>query len=169
MFLRALLVAVSLAGVSSPAAAQVADPDPESEAARREQMARAFAPLTRLFVVVRSVGSVKELGLDAESLAVRERVEEALPHMMFVDGIESDEVSLRDTGQVMLRVWTMGTETPMAYHLEIAAGPLSDPSIYASETLGVTGRTRFRDDLEEAIEALVRRFALLFMGVRGEL
>lgn len=167
MPLRALLALAFLLALAAPLSAQ--DGDADSERARREQLVRAFSPLTQLFVVVRFVGSAEELGLDGESLGVRERVEAAPPHMMFVDGIESDNVSLRDTGQVALRVWTVGTETPLAFHLEIAAGPLGAPSIYESETLGVSGTTRFRSDLDEAIDGLVRQFSLVFMDARGEL
>lgn len=167
MSLRALLALAFLLALAAPLSAQ--DGDAESERARREQLARAFSPLTQLFVVVRYVGSTEELGLDGEALGVRERVEAALPHMMFVDGIESDDVSLRDTGQVALRVWTVGTEMSLAFHLEIAAGPLGAPSIYESETLGVSGTSRFRNDLDEAIDGLVRQFSLVFMEARGEL
>ena len=80
---------------------------------------------------------------------------------------------MRDTGQVTLRVWTVGDGNPIAYFVEINAGLIeSGPlafRVYESQVLGYSGRNRFPADLEGVIEGLVREFATTFMDVRGEL
>jgi len=167
----ALLAAAASARAQPPTARS-----PEVEAERRELLARAFGPLTQLFVEVVFVGSAESLGLTRDSVAgqTRGRLEEALPHMIVLPGgIESDEVSMRDTGQVTLRVWTVGEDNPIAYLVEInagliEAGPLAF-RIYESQVLGYSGRHRFPADLDRVIEGLVRDFATTFMDVRGEL
>ena len=171
--LAVVWIAVPLLAAAAELPAQPRAPrDAETEAARRETLARAFGPLTQLVVHVQLVGSAEALGLSPDTVAaqVEGHLAAALPHIIVLPGgIEGEDVSMRDTGQATLSVWTVGDDNPIAYHLRIEAGSLHAITVYDSEVLGYSGRRRFPADLDVAVRGLVREFANEFMSVRGEL
>ena len=169
---RGLLVTVALLASATTVRAQA-----PAEGESREILARAFLPMTQLYVDVEFVGSAEALGLSQDSIAARarEHLQATLPELavrtgtiLIRPGFEEQEPML-DTGQIRLRVWTVGEENPIAYHVAIHAGPILALRLYESQVLGYSGRNRFPADLDGVIEGLVREFATTFMSVRGEL
>jgi hypothetical protein len=162
----AALAALSAAAAESPAQTPR---DPEVEARMMEQLAPRFAALDRMVVEVRLMGNAEALGLSRVALtgAAREIVGRAMPEMVLLDSVESDEASMLDTGHLVLHVWVVGDGVHVAYHSEIEFGPVGQGKPYSSALLGHSGQQRLAGDVRAAFEGLIAGFASFFHRTRA--
>jgi hypothetical protein len=141
----------------------------QSELLRRIQVAARFKAIDRLAVEIELIGSAADVGLTEAQIAelVRQGTGRHLAELRLIEGIESDEASMRNTGLLRLLVWTVGDNYPMAYHIEISFELLGEGQSYESATLGYGGRTHLESEIATAIESLIGEFAAFFREARA--
>ncbi|HUP18446.1 MAG TPA: hypothetical protein VM778_00685 [Gemmatimonadota bacterium] len=162
----AVLAVLAVGVVDSPAQTPG---DPEIEARMMEQLALQFALMDRMVVEVRLMGDAQALGLSHEALTelARELVARAMPGILQLDSVESDEVSMLDTGHLLLHVSVVGEGVHVAFHSEIEFGPVGQDKPYSSAVLGHSGERRLAADVQASFEGLIAGFASFFHRARA--
>ena len=74
-----------------------------------------------------------------------------------------------NTAFVMVRVWTVGREYPIAYYISIAAGPLSHIDLYETAILGYCSRQLLEAKVRGAFDSIIKDFAVAVYKGRGEM
>lgn len=76
-------------------------------------------------------------------------------------------------GVILFKVWTVGTDYPIAFHISIMAGTIgsgySNTDRHTNAYLGNCGKTDLMDIVKESIDSLMEDFAIEFFKARGEL
>ncbi len=127
---------------------------------------------------VRELGSAEKIGLNEKELTeyLRLRFKNSfvgVEHKTIV-GHPITEVAKMDLpknkaiGQLIIEVWTVGDDYPIAFHIKLTAGNL-DENIYEDSTLGYGSKNNVPHTVRETISDMVDRFAIIFFKVRGEL
>lgn len=79
-----------------------------------------------------------------------------------------DEVLQSMTGVIIVNVWIVGTNYPIAYHIETTAGSLAEMS-YENAVLGYGSSENVPDHVKKTINDMVEGLAIAFYKTRGEL
>jgi hypothetical protein len=80
----------------------------------------------------------------------------------------TDDKSAATVGLINIRVWIVGDDYPIAYHVAIQAGGLKNPS-YKNAYLGFGSKRNVPDTVKKAIEEFIEEFAVDFFKVRKEI
>ena len=71
-------------------------------------------------------------------------------------------------GIITFRVWVMGDNYPLAYHVRCDAGSFENPSIWSEEVLGHGSKRTAPAAIKEILNELMRQFAEIFLKAKGE-
>lgn len=71
-------------------------------------------------------------------------------------------------GIISFRVWVMGTDYPIAYHVRCDAGSFENPAIWTEEVLGHGSKRTAHTAIKEIMAELMRQLATNFLKARGE-
>lgn len=74
----------------------------------------------------------------------------------------------RQIGLITFRVWVMGTDYPLAYHVRCDAGNFENPAIWTEEVLGHGSKRTAPAAIREIMSELMRQLAANFLKARGE-
>lgn len=74
----------------------------------------------------------------------------------------------RNVGIITFRVWVMGDDYPLAYHVRCDAGSFENPSIWTEEVLGHGSKRTAPAAIREIMNELMRQLAANFLKARGE-
>lgn len=118
----------------------------------------------------------KKIGLDDKELTdfARLKFKNNFAGIQFTDRskdlleIFKDEKQKSTIGSINIRVWIVGDNFPIAYHIEIKAGGISQPS-YLNAVLGYGSKQNVPDTVKTTIEKFIEGFAIDFFKVRKEL
>ena len=72
-------------------------------------------------------------------------------------------------GSLWCGVWTVGTDFPVAYHVECNCGSLSKPTTLTDEVLGYGNKTNVPESIRQALDSMVSKFAIQFFKTRREM
>jgi hypothetical protein len=121
-------------------------------------------------------GTAKKLGLNEDKLTdyLRLRFKNSFAGMEFKEPDSLVKVILnKDTaekyGSIHVKVWTVGDDYPVAFHLELQAGNLTNEKEYRGAVLGYGSKQNVPDTIRKKIAELVEEAALAFFKARGEL
>lgn len=72
-------------------------------------------------------------------------------------------------GTILIRVWTVGEDDHVSYHIQLLAGNLVDRKLYDNEVLGFDSKKNMPNVVRNTISDLVDEFAIFFFKNRNEL
>jgi len=121
-------------------------------------------------------GTAEKIGLKKEGLSdyLRLRFKNSFAGMEFKEPenlLEAfqDKEKAKRTGNIHVKVWTVGDDYPIAYHIGISAGNLANPRNYETAFLGYGSKQNVPDSVRESISQLIDDLAVAFFKARGEL
>src|SRR5690554_834144 len=121
-------------------------------------------------------GSAEKIGLKKEDLKnyLRLRFKNSFAGMEFKEPENlwetfQDKDEARKIGNIHLKVWTVGDDYPVAYHIAINAGNLDSGSEYENTHLGYGSKGNVPESVRESISQLIDDLAVAFFKARGEL
>ncbi len=82
----------------------------------------------------------------------------------FVNLLASGE---KKVGNVAFRVWVVGQETPLVYHVKIEVGSFVNPAIYTEEILGHGSPKTTGDAIRAILDEMLKDAAQVFYQVKG--
>jgi len=74
----------------------------------------------------------------------------------------------KTVGNITIRVWVVGKEYPLAYHVRLDAGNFSNPSIWSEEVLGHGSSKTVPAAIHKILDEMMRMFSRVFFQVRGQ-
>jgi len=72
-------------------------------------------------------------------------------------------------GNLIIKVWIVGDDYPIAYHIELIAGSFENMNNYKNAVLGYGSKSNVPDTVKKTIGQCVEEFAVIFFKARGEL
>lgn len=70
-------------------------------------------------------------------------------------------------GHLQCKIWLHGDSNPIAYHIECNLGAGNRPRVLYDATLGITSKDKASNDIQEALDRMVSKFARIFFRARG--
>jgi hypothetical protein len=127
-----------------------------------------FGPLIVLFE-----GDAEKIGLNKNDLTdfLKLKVKNNFAGFQIKTIDRSDlEKSISPTiGRIVVSVWVVGTDYPVAFHIEIQAGSLNKFDIYEKAILGYGSKNNVPNTIKKVIGDLIEAFAIKFYKVRSEI
>lgn len=121
-------------------------------------------------------GSAEKLGFKKEELAdyLRLRFKNSFSGIGFKEPenileIFQDTEKAKKFGHIHVRVWTVGDDYPIAYHIMIDAGSFAKGREYQDAILGYGSKRNIADFVRESISKLVDDLAVVFFKARSDL
>lgn len=71
-------------------------------------------------------------------------------------------------GQILLYVWVVGTDYPLACHISLEAGSFDNGGQYTDAALGAASEEHLSRLVKDHINLMIKRFAMIFFEVRNE-
>lgn len=128
-------------------------------------------------IAVSLVGQAEQLGLSNEEITLhaRKRFSEYFSGIRLED-LSSDSkkfLSLllsrdRTVGNISFRIWVLGEDYPVVYHIRCDAGNFDNPSVWTEETLGHTSKAKLQETVLGMVDEMLRALAVAFMKVRAQ-
>jgi hypothetical protein len=127
-------------------------------------------------VALSLVGDAEKIGLNEKELNnfVKERFRAHFKSMPFEDVSKDTSKFLslvgsrdRKVGNITLRVWVVGDEFPLAYHVRGDAGNFENPAIWTEEILGHGSKKTAPDAIKEIIDEMMRNLSVIFSRARA--
>lgn len=72
-------------------------------------------------------------------------------------------------GYLWCGVWTVGTDFPVAYHVECKCGSMSNPTTLTDAVLGYGNKKNVPESIRQALDSMVSKFAIQFFKTRKEM
>ncbi len=128
-------------------------------------------------VAVSLAGDAESIGLNEKELTnyVKLKFKEHLGSIKLDDTSRSSQKFLalvatkeRSVGNMTFRVWVVGEDYPLAYHVRCDAGNFENPSIWTEEILGHGSKKTLPDAIRNIINEMIKEFARIFTTVRGQ-
>lgn len=128
-------------------------------------------------IAVALVGDTDKIGLSRRGLTdyARTRFQAHFKKTKLEDVAQSskaflDLVSTRDkkVGTIAFRVWVVGKEAPIIYHLKIDAGNFDNPAIYTEEILGHGTLGNTSESVRTTIDEMMKDLASVFYKVKSQ-
>jgi len=66
-----------------------------------------------------------------------------------------------------VRIWVVGNDYPVAYHVRLDAGNFGDPSIWSEEILGHGSAKTAPGAIRKILDEMMKMFSHVFFQVRG--
>ncbi len=127
-------------------------------------------------IAVSLVGQAEQLGLRSEEITLhaRNRFRDYFAGVRLED-VSSDSkkflslVLSRDktVGNITFRIWVLGEDRPVVYHIKCDAGNFDNPSIWTEETLGHTTRANLEETVLGVVDEMLKTLAVAFLKVRA--
>jgi hypothetical protein len=128
-------------------------------------------------IAVALVGQAEELGLRSDEITARARARfrEYFPNIPLED-VSGDSKRFLDlvfsrdktVGSITFRIWVLGEELPVVYHVKCDAGTFDNPAIWTDETLGHTSRASLRETVDGMVDEMLKTLAVAFLKVRAQ-
>ncbi len=80
-----------------------------------------------------------------------------------------DKEMQKKIGTIHVKVWTVGDEFPIAYHIAINSGNFERARQYETAILGYGSKRNVPESVRQSITELVEELAVAFFKARGEL
>lgn len=123
--------------------------------------------ITNSFVVgVQLVGTAQQLGLNLQELIdfAKLRLKNNISNISILKHASYSD----STTWVILTVWTVGDDYPVAYHIQISCGPIRGGSTFDHAFLGYDSKEGIKKAIKESFDQLITPFAIAFYKGRGE-
>lgn len=121
-------------------------------------------------------GSAEKIGLKKENLTdyLRLRFKNSFAGMEFEETENlwqtmQNKDEAKKVGSINVKVWTVGENYPVAYHIAISAGNLSSSREYENSVLGYGSKQDLPEYVREIISKMVDDLAVTFFKARREL
>jgi len=123
------------------------------------------------------IGSAEKIGLNEESLTkyLDEKFRACFCNTKYEDLTQNPAklaaaIAKRDNkiGIITFRVWVIGEDYPLAYHVRCDAGTFENPSIWTEEVLGHGSKSSAPGAIQEIINELMQVLAENFLKARGD-
>jgi hypothetical protein len=154
-----------------------ATPPPDEEQAvrflyREFRQVKSFA-----MIAVSLVGETDKAGLKTDEVTkyARSKFEE------YFSGIRLEDVSTgskrfmalalsreRTVGNIAFRIWVLGENYPIVYHVRCDAGNFNNPSVWTDESLGHASLGNTREAILKIIDEMMKTLAVAFFKVRAQ-
>ena len=72
-------------------------------------------------------------------------------------------------GTILIMVWTVGEDNPVAYHIRLLAGTVADRNLYDHQVLGYDSKKNMPYIVRNIISDLIDEYAIFFFKNRDEL
>ena len=128
-------------------------------------------------IAVALVGDAEKIGLSESELTdcAKAAFKDYFPGIPYED-ISRDSkkflahVSARDkrVGNITFRVWVVGEDYPVAYHIKCDAGNFDNPAIWTEEILGHGSKKTAPDAIKEIIRDMMKTASIDFHRVRAQ-
>jgi hypothetical protein len=128
-------------------------------------------------IAVALVGQAEQLGLRADEVTrhARSSFREYFPNTPFEDvsGDSKRFLSLvlsrdKTVGNITFRIWVLGDEFPLVYHVKCDAGSFDNPTVWTEETLGHTSKASLQETVHGIMDEMLKTLALAFMKVKAQ-
>lgn len=83
--------------------------------------------------------------------------------------LEKTEEERSKIGSLACRVWIVGDDYPIAYHIKCQAGTFKDFDIWKDEALGFGSKSNVPEDVKKYLGEMIEKCAITFFKARGEL
>jgi len=74
----------------------------------------------------------------------------------------------KKNGTIIITVWTVGEDNPVAYHIQLLAGTLVDRKLYDNQVLGYDSKKNMPYIVRNTISDLIDDFAIFLLKNRDE-
>lgn len=74
----------------------------------------------------------------------------------------------RKVGNITIRVWVIGVDYPIVYHIKCDAGNFDNPSIWTEEILGHGSRQSAPEAVKKIIDEMIGSLASIFYKIKGQ-
>lgn len=176
MTVSSLVVFLSLASSLSPAAAEKSSPS-ESLEESAKFLYRDFKEVHRFgMIAVSLVGDAEKLGLETDELTelAKRKFKENF-HDTHYDDVSKDSKNFwslvlskdKKAGTITFRVWVVGEDYPVVYHIRCDAGNFENPAIWSEEILGHGSRKSAPDAIRQIIGDMMKSFAESYFKVKA--
>ncbi|MCU0574190.1 MAG: hypothetical protein MUC41_14515 [Syntrophobacteraceae bacterium] len=128
-------------------------------------------------IAVSLVGQAEQLGLRTEEVTrhARNRFRDYFSGVRLED-ISSDSRKFlalmlsrdRTVGNITFRIWVLGDELPIVYHIKCDAGNFDNPSIWTEEALGHASGANLQETVLGIVDEMLKTLAVAFMKVRAQ-
>ncbi len=116
-------------------------------------------------IAVSLVGDAEKIGLDAEELT-RYAKSQFKNHFSRIRYEDVSKDSGR-SGNLTFRVWVVGREYPVVYHIRCDAGNFENPAIYTEEVMGHSSPGAASEAIKTILGEMIREFSVIFFRARG--
>jgi hypothetical protein len=128
-------------------------------------------------IAVSLVGQAEEIGLKTDELTqhAKTRFREYFSGVRLEDisGDSKQFLSLllkrdRTVGNITFRIWVLGEDYPLVYHIKCDAGNFDNPSIWTEETLGHGTRAGLKESIPAILDEMLKTLAVAFFKVKAQ-
>jgi hypothetical protein len=128
-------------------------------------------------IAVDLVGDAEKIGLNEGELTnyVKESFKKHFGATKYEDISKDSEkflslVTSRDktVGNITMRIWVIGDEYPIVYHVRCDAGNFHNPSIWTDEVLGHGSRKTTPEAIMNVLDEMMRLLAATYFKVQGQ-
>lgn len=128
-------------------------------------------------LAVSLVGDAEKIGLNEADLTdcVKAAFKDYFPGIKYEDISTDPEKFMalaasreKKIGNITFRVWVVGEDQPVAYHVRCDAGNFDNPAVRTDETLGHGSRKTAPDAIREVINEMMKSLSVDFFRVRAE-
>jgi hypothetical protein len=125
------------------------------------------------FIYVSIDGSAEKIGLNSEELTkyAKLKFKNNFAYIEYKDIQLQDNASeseKKKKGSLWIKVWTVGENYPVAYHIKCKAGNYFD-YFWEQEVLGYGSKENVPNSIKESVGELIEQLAIDFFTTRGEL
>ena len=119
-------------------------------------------------------GNDERIGLDAHELTdyLRLKIKNNFTDIK-IEELDYDKYMDKQIGYISLRVWVVGNNYPISYHLKFSFfhndSSQTQNMIWDNEWLGAETRAGIHGTVKKCIDEAIEKLAILFYKVRGEL
>lgn len=126
-------------------------------------------------IAVSLVGDAVRIGLDEKRLTkyTKEKFKNYFIGVPFEDISKDskkffDLLSSREAniGNITFRVWVIGDDYPIVYHIRCDAGNFNNPSIWNEEILGHASKKTVPDSIEKFIDEMLQAFSKTYFRIK---
>ncbi len=181
IFARLFILLILGVSLSSPALAQEEKTPFSEEAIKKHEKHRydVFKEIQSFgWIYVYITGDVKKIGLSEAELTgyVKLRFKnnfaktkyKAVPRKKWPYLFANDSEA-RKVGSLSFRVWVIGDDYPIVYHVKSEAGNFEDLQIWIGEYLGVGSKENVPDTIRKTLNQSIEELAIVFFKARGEM
>jgi len=118
-------------------------------------------------------GDAEKVGLNDQDLTeyARLRFRNNFSSVVYeeVSDKELKTLSTEKIGVISCRVWVVGENYPLAYHVKCDEGNFKNSSIWSDEVLGYGAKSNSQETVKKSINEMMEKLALTYFKVKGKL